>query len=48
LAVEKIAVIGAGVIGRGTAHTGALGGFEVRMHDVHEEGPLASATRTMR
>jgi 3-hydroxybutyryl-CoA dehydrogenase len=43
LAVEKIAVVGAGVMGRGIAHAGALGGFEVRLHDV-EEGVLESAT----
>jgi 3-hydroxybutyryl-CoA dehydrogenase len=43
LAVEKIAVVGAGVMGRGIAHAGALGGFEVRLHDL-EEGVLESAT----
>lgn len=43
MAVEKIAVVGAGVMGRGIAHAGALGGFEVRLHDV-EEGVLESAT----
>jgi 3-hydroxybutyryl-CoA dehydrogenase len=43
LAVEKIAVVGAGVMGRGIAHAGALGGFEVRLHDV-EEGVLERAT----
>lgn len=43
MAVEKIAVVGAGVMGRGIAHAGALGGFEVRLHDV-EEGALESTT----
>jgi 3-hydroxybutyryl-CoA dehydrogenase len=43
LAVEKIAVVGAGVMGRGIAHAGALGGFEMRLQDV-EEGALESAT----
>jgi 3-hydroxybutyryl-CoA dehydrogenase len=43
LAVQKIAVVGAGVMGRGIAHAGALGGFEVRLHDL-EEGVLESAT----
>ena len=43
MAVEKIAVVGAGVMGRGIAHAGALGGFEVRLHDL-EEGVLESAT----
>jgi 3-hydroxybutyryl-CoA dehydrogenase len=43
VAVEKIAVVGAGVMGRGIAHAGALGGFEVRLHDL-EEGVLESAT----
>jgi 3-hydroxybutyryl-CoA dehydrogenase len=43
LAVEKIAVVGAGVMGRGIAHAGAFGGFEVRLHDI-EEGALESAT----
>jgi 3-hydroxybutyryl-CoA dehydrogenase len=43
LAVEKIAVVGAGVMGHGIAHAGALGGFEVRLHDI-EEGALKSAT----
>ena len=43
MAVEKIAVVGAGVMGRGIAHAGALGGFEVRLHDL-EEGVLEKAT----
>ena len=30
MSVERIAVVGAGVMGRGIAHAGALGGFEVR------------------
>ena len=35
--VEKIAVIGAGIMGRGIAHVCALGGFDVKMQDVNEE-----------
>ena len=46
MAVEKIAVVGAGVMGRGIAHAGALGGFDVRLHDV-EEGALESATSSI-
>jgi 3-hydroxybutyryl-CoA dehydrogenase len=46
LAVEKIAVVGAGVMGRGIAHAGALGGFDVRLHDI-EEGALESATSSI-
>ncbi len=34
MGVERIAVVGAGVMGRGIAHAGALGGFDVRLHDV--------------
>ncbi len=46
MAVEKIAVVGAGVMGRGIAHAGALGGFDVRLHDV-EEGTLKNATSSI-
>lgn len=35
--VERIAVIGAGLMGRGIAHVAALGGFEVGLVDVSEE-----------
>ncbi|RNB87640.1 3-hydroxyacyl-CoA dehydrogenase [Brevibacillus fluminis] len=35
--VKKIAVIGAGVMGRGIAQTAALTGFEVIMNDIEEE-----------
>lgn len=34
MAVEKIAVVGAGVMGRGIAHAGALGGFDVSLNDI--------------
>lgn len=44
--VEKIAVVGAGVMGRGIAHAGALGGFEVRLHDV-DRGTLENATSSI-
>ena len=43
MAIEKIAVVGAGVMGRDIAHAGALGGFEVTLHDV-DGGVLKSAT----
>src|SRR5918992_6113222 len=46
LTVEKIAVVGAGVMGRGIAHAGALGGFEVRLHDV-DRGALENATSSI-
>lgn len=35
--VQKVAVIGAGTMGRGIAHVCALGGFQVYMQDVSEE-----------
>jgi 3-hydroxybutyryl-CoA dehydrogenase len=46
LTVEKIAVVGAGVMGRGIAHAGALGGFGVGLHDV-EKGTLKNATSSI-
>lgn len=46
MTVEKIAVVGAGVMGRGIAHAGALGGFDVRLHDV-DEGTLKNATSSI-
>lgn len=35
--VEKVTVVGAGIMGRGIAHVCALGGFSVNLHDVNEE-----------
>ncbi len=35
--VKKIAVIGAGTMGRGIAHVAAAGGFEVSLQDISEE-----------
>ena len=32
--IEKVAVIGAGVMGKGIAHICALGGFDVKLTDV--------------
>ena len=46
MAVEKVAVIGSGVMGRGIAHAAALGGFRVALHDVEKEA-LGSATRSI-
>ncbi len=37
MTVEKIAVIGSGIMGRGIAHVCAMGGFQVKMHDVSAE-----------
>lgn len=37
LSIAKIAVIGAGVMGRGIAHVAALAGYETRLQDVSEE-----------
>ncbi len=46
MTVEKIAIVGAGVMGRGIAHAGALGGFDVRLHDV-DRGTLENATSSI-
>ncbi len=46
MTVEKIAVVGAGVMGRGIAHAGALGGFDVRLHDL-DSGTLENATSSI-
>ncbi len=35
--VQRIAVIGAGVMGRGIAYAAALGGFDVTIQDINEE-----------
>lgn len=35
--IKKVAVIGAGIMGRGIAHVAALGGFEVNLHDISDE-----------
>jgi 3-hydroxybutyryl-CoA dehydrogenase len=47
LRVEKLAIVGAGVMGRGIAHAGALGGFDVKLHDVDEEA-LKNATSSIK
>jgi 3-hydroxybutyryl-CoA dehydrogenase len=44
--VEKVAVIGSGVMGRGIAHVAALGEFDVRLHDV-ERAALERAVRNI-
>lgn len=44
--VERIAVIGAGVMGRGIAHACALAGFDVRLNDV-QSSALNSAMSTI-
>jgi 3-hydroxybutyryl-CoA dehydrogenase len=46
LTVEKIAVVGAGVMGRGIVHAGALGGFDVSLHDV-DRGTLENAASSI-
>jgi 3-hydroxybutyryl-CoA dehydrogenase len=35
--VKRVAVVGAGAMGRGIAHAAALGGFDVRLQDVSIE-----------
>lgn len=44
---RSIAVIGAGVMGRGIAHVSALAGFETRLYDV-SEAQLDAATQSIR
>ena len=36
MAVQRVAVIGSGLMGRGIAHVAALGGFQTTMVDVSE------------
>jgi 3-hydroxybutyryl-CoA dehydrogenase len=43
---EKVAVVGAGVMGRGIAHAAALGSFDVRLQDVSAEA-LKDATQSI-
>ena len=43
---KKVAVVGAGVMGRGIAHAAALGGFDVRLQDVSAEA-LEDATQSV-
>jgi 3-hydroxybutyryl-CoA dehydrogenase len=38
--IERIAVIGSGVMGRGIAYVAAAGGFSVKLFDVQEESLL--------
>jgi 3-hydroxybutyryl-CoA dehydrogenase len=35
--IEKVAVIGAGIMGRGIAHVSALGGYNVNLYDIGDE-----------
>ena len=35
--VERVVVVGAGVMGRGIAHAASLGSFNVRLQDVSTE-----------
>lgn len=37
MGVKKICVFGAGLMGRGIAHVGALGGFEISLRDVEDD-----------
>ena len=46
MTVEKITVVGAGVMGRGIAHAGVLGGFDVSLHDV-DKGTLENAASSI-
>ena len=43
---EKVAIVGAGVMGRGIAHAAAVGGFGVRLQDLSGEA-LESATQSI-
>ena len=43
---EKVAIIGAGVMGRGIAHAAAVGGFRVRLQDISSEA-LESAMQSI-
>jgi len=46
MGVKKICVFGAGLMGRGIAHVGALGGLEISLRDV-EDGILKDAFSTI-
>lgn len=35
--IQKVAVIGAGIMGRGIAHVSALGGYKVNLYDISDE-----------
>ena len=37
MTIEKVAVIGSGIMGRGIAYVCAMGGFQVKMQDVSDE-----------
>jgi 3-hydroxybutyryl-CoA dehydrogenase len=45
--VERVAVIGAGTMGRGIVHAASLGGFRVTLQDV-DSGMLESALEEIR
>ncbi len=45
--VAKIAVIGAGTMGRGIAHVASLGGFDTFLQDISED-MLNQASTAMR
>jgi 3-hydroxybutyryl-CoA dehydrogenase len=47
MTVQRVAVVGAGVMGRGIAHVAAAAGFSVALHDV-QPGQLESALATIR
>src|SRR5215831_11553485 len=37
MAIERVAVVGAGIMGRGIAHVAAMGGFRTVLNDVSSE-----------
>ncbi len=37
MAINKVAVLGAGLMGRGIAHVAALGGYQVTLQDINDE-----------
>jgi 3-hydroxybutyryl-CoA dehydrogenase len=40
--IKRVAVIGAGVMGRGIAHAAAAGGYQVALHDVSEQAVVSA------
>lgn len=46
MVINKVAVLGAGLMGRGIAHVAALGGYEVALQDISDE-ILATAQRVI-
>ena len=45
-AIRTVAVLGAGIMGRGIAYAAALGGFETRLQDANEPALDSTASTT--